>query len=178
MILRNEILSWLQMKPDVHLKSTSVPDTQWERSSCCICRWSQFLPLPMMHSLTSQVPWIFPGGRGNRTYNHCSITWVKEVFSKKCNVITLNLTLIYLKYTVICLNLLWLVKRKKTSSVFLPLCRVRYRPGVYPGWGFGGQVHGGKTSRRSLFAASAGRSPAGSARSLASESSHPRGWPW
>lgn len=118
MILRDEMLSWLQMKPDVHLKSASVLDTQWERSSCCICRWSQFQPLPMMHSLTGQVPWIFPGG-GDRTYNHCLITWVKEAFSKKCNVITLNLTLIYLKYTAICLNLLWLKRSLRSLYLFV-----------------------------------------------------------
>lgn len=96
--------TWNQI---VHLKSASVPDTQWERSSCCICRWSQFQPLPMMHSLTGQVPWIFPR-EGYRTYNHCLITWVKEASHLNLNTVFNMFTLIYLKYTAVRLNLLWL----------------------------------------------------------------------
>lgn len=63
------------------------------------------------------------------------------------------------------------------TLVSLPLCEAHCRPGVCPEWDFGGQVHEGKTGPRSLFATSAGMSPAGSAHSLASESSPPRGWP-
>lgn len=59
-----------------------------------------------------------------------------------------------------------------------PLCAARCRHAGSPPLGCCGQEHGGRRAPRWSSAASPGTCPAGSARSPASETSHPMGWPW
>lgn len=60
----------------------------------------------------------------------------------------------------------------------LPLCAAHCRHAGSPPPGSRGQEHGGRRAPHSSSAASPGTCPAGSARSPASASSHPTGWPW
>lgn len=60
----------------------------------------------------------------------------------------------------------------------LPLCAARCRHAGSPPQGCCGQERGGRRAPHCSSAASPGTCPAGSARSPASASSHPTGWPW
>lgn len=60
----------------------------------------------------------------------------------------------------------------------LPLCAAHCRHAGSPPPGSRGRERGGRRAPHSSSAASPGTCPAGSARSPASASSHPTGWPW
>lgn len=64
------------------------------------------------------------------------------------------------------------------NSALLPLCAAHCRHAGSPPPGSRGQERGGRRAPHFSSAASPGMCPAGSARSLASASSHPMGWPW
>lgn len=134
-------------------QQATIPDTQWEQSSGCVYRCWQFQTLPTMYSLKDQTPWIFPEGE-SFTMN----LKVNETLSSMFEMLT--------------------QRARERYMVSLPLCGVHCRPSGYPGLGFGGQGRGGRKAPHHQSATSEGRSPAESAHSLASASSHPRGWPW